>query len=143
MNGRFMPAPCACRERPLGPCVRSIRPTGSFNFFRSAASRCVHLAFVDFMIEARQVQHAVQDQDLHFRGQRVSEFGSILGGDFQRDGDVPRHTRSHRRKRQHVCGLVLFAEASIQRPHFAVRGNADVDLTRDTEFALYTGRKTA
>ena len=113
-NGRFMHATSACGrlrisrllpscERPsaYGPlrprCCVGMRP---FDQSHRQAQFCaqrtlagLHFAVVDFVVVTRQVQHAVQDEDLHFRGQRVPNFGGIGIGDFQRDGDVTSNAR--------------------------------------------------
>jgi hypothetical protein len=43
---------------------------------------CPHFAVIDFMVVSGEVKHTVEDKNLHFGSQIVSEFGGIVGCDL-------------------------------------------------------------
>jgi hypothetical protein len=47
-----------------------------------------HLALIDFVVIACQVEQTVQDQNLHLVGSRMPQPLGILCGNLNRDGDV-------------------------------------------------------
>lgn len=91
------------------------------------------------MIIARQVQHAVQDQDFDFIDKAVAQLRGILAGNFKTDGDVSSLAAG---KREHICGFVFVAKAPVQRLHLAPRGNQDCNITFYPRHGLGAPRET-
>jgi hypothetical protein len=90
-----------------------------------------HRAVVGLVIVSAEVEDAVQDEHLQFLRQRVFEAASVGGGDVAGDHDVAGKVAcdfGHRRKGEHVGGLVLAAELPVEGAHAAAGDHQDVDL---------------
>src|SRR5580698_5460891 len=80
-----------------------------------------HLAIIALMIEPRQMQNAVQHQNLHFVSHRMTQAPRILPSDVSGNCNVASNTLSlsarHRRrwKREYVRGLVCSTELPVKR----------------------------
>lgn len=81
-----------------------------------------HPSIIALVIETRQMQDSVQDQDLDFIGGRMAKPGCVFGGDFRADGDLSARDNSlashrSRRKRQDIGRLIFPTELPVQPPH--------------------------
>src|ERR1039458_3827571 len=85
----------------------------------------------------------MQDKDLHFCFGGVAEFGGIGGGNLYRNGNVAGKLGRFRWERQNIGGLVLLAKAAVQCLQFPAGGDANVDLTAQSDRALSFGGKQA
>ena len=87
------------------------------------APKCVlarqHFTVVDLVIVTCQMQQPMQDENLHFGGQRMSDVSRIGSGNLKRNRDVSGDTWNSRRKGEHVGRLVLAAITAVQVLHFA------------------------
>lgn len=91
------------------------------------------------MIIARQVQHAVQNQNFDLVRDAVAQPSGILARNLEAYGNVPTLMPG---KREHIGGFVFVAKAPVQRLHLAPRGNQDRDLTLYSRHGLGASRET-
>jgi hypothetical protein len=109
-----------------------------------------HLAFVNFMVVAGQVEKAVKNQHSKLCGQRVAAGGGLLAGGGDADGQVARRAlrsfqprKLDRREREHIGGLVLAAELAVEAADILVGGEQDGDLAAEANSGLRQGKKAA
>jgi hypothetical protein len=101
-----------------------------------AALAARHLTGVRFVVVAGEVQEAVEDQDLNFRGKGVALFDGLAPCGSNADGEVAgdrMRNGAGGRKRQHIGRLVDAAKLAIEATDRCFRGEQDADL------APYTG----
>ncbi len=88
---------------------------------------------VELVIVARQMQHAVENQNLEFIGSRVTVTASIGHSDIGGDGDIATLDTG---KGKNVRGLILLSETAVQLLQAAIPGDQNVDFTRDADKLL-------
>ena len=110
--------------------------------FAQAALEAVHFSVVGFVVEPRQMDHAVEDQDAHFNGQGTRKAARIAARGFRRDGDVADIFRALRRagairgKGKHIGGPLLFAKRLVEPRHGVVADQLDGHgIGSEAEFA--------
>jgi hypothetical protein len=110
--------------------------------FSEAAFEAVHFSMVGFVVESRQMNHAVKNQDAHFQGQGPREAARISTRGFRRDGNVANVCVAMLglcpigRKRKHIGGPSLFAKYFVEMGHVFVTDQLDGHGFRgETEFA--------
>jgi hypothetical protein len=102
------------------------------------------------MVKPRQMEDAMEDEDLDFNSRRMSEPRGILYGDVSGNCDVAsevwtpllRFGRTLSRKRQDVCGCVFAPEATIQRADCDAPSHQNVDGATHSGAAARTRDKT-
>ena len=76
------------------------------------------------MIIPREVQYAMEYENLDLVGDGMPQSTAISGGKVKGNGDVTAETfyKTGWRKGKHVSGVVLAAELRVQLPHAATAG---------------------
>jgi hypothetical protein len=91
-----------------------------------------HLAIIALVIEARQMQDAVQRQNFHLVCHRMTQAPGVLPGNVRRDRYFPGNAfalsscRRRGGKRQYVRGFVCSPESLVQRPQLGTAGDQDI-----------------
>src|SRR6266852_3062923 len=123
----------------------------------------IHFAAIGFVIVAEQMQHAVENQNLQFAGQRAAQLLGISPRRRGRNGDVaeklpaprvalrgplPRATQDHWtspfrcRKRQHVRRASLFAKRLIHPRDLRVAHQTNRNVRfAETQFLAHASQK--
>src|SRR5260370_16676892 len=123
----------------------------------------IHFAAIGFVIVAEQVQHAVENQDLQFAGQRAAQLFGISPRRRGRNCDVaeklpaprvvlrgplPRATQAHWtapfrcRKRKHVRRALLLAKRLIHPRDLRVAHQTNRNIRfAETQFLAYASQK--
>jgi hypothetical protein len=102
----------------------------------------VHLAAIRFVVVTGEVQHAVEDENFHFREQVMANPGGLGSRRLDGDRNVSALGRVGAGEREHVGGLIHVAELQIEALHFSVAGEQDVDLAGEPGSALSLIRKS-
>ena len=90
-----------------------------------------HLAGVGLVVEAGEVEQAVEEQDADLDVEGVAEGGGLAGGSVERDGKVAGMDCELSRGRgeaEDVGGFVLAAVGAVEALERGVAGEEDVDL---------------
>jgi hypothetical protein len=104
---------------------------GQFEFGAEHALAAGHFAIVDFVIVASEMEQAMEDKHLDFRGERMALFRSLTQGSGHADGEVASDSTragAFGGKREHVGGFVFAAELAIELANGCVRCKQDGDL---------------
>src|SRR5260370_31440248 len=81
---------------------------------------------VELVIVARQMQHAVENQNLEFIGSRVTVTASTGQSDIGGDGNIATLDTG---KGKNVRGLILLSETAVQFVQAAIPRDQNVDFT--------------
>ena len=97
----------------------------------AGGARCGPFRRGRFVIEAGEMNHAVENQDAHFHRERAREAASIAARSFGRDGDIAdvfrawRRTRTVCRKGEHVGWAHVFPVRFVEAGHVCVADQLD------------------
>ena len=109
---------------------------GEFEFGAERGFAGGHLSVVGFVIEAGEVEEAVEEEDSYFVAQRVAVGGGLAGGGFEGDGEVPGVGVGYfvgRGEAEDVGGLVFAAERFVETTEGGVVGEQDLDLASEAD----------
>jgi hypothetical protein len=80
------------------------------------------------MVEAEQVQHAMQHEDLDLVFNVVAEFARLRPGPAERNGQIAQVERGPAGgERKHVGGVIQAAEFAIQAAQFGIAGDEAIE----------------
>src|SRR5260370_36508399 len=94
---------------------------------------------VELVIVARQMQHAVENQNLEFIGSRVTVTASTGQSDIGGDGNIATLDTG---KGKNVRGLILLSETAVQLLEAALPGDKKGGFTPDADKPLSLSRPT-
>jgi hypothetical protein len=103
-----------------------------------------HLAVVDLVVVAGEVQQPVQNEDFDFRRERMTLLGCLAERRGHADGKVAGEafgSQAFSGKRQDVGGLVLTAKTTIESANGFISGEQDCDLSAETHCSLRGGEE--
>jgi hypothetical protein len=95
-----------------------------------------HLAGVGLMVFAGEVEEAVEQEDFYLGGKSIIKKCGLAGGGVEGDGEVAcvlLGDLGRSGEAEDVSGLVFPAVGAVEALKLGVRGEKDVDLTREAD----------